>query len=146
MNLLDKIGVSCIISIVSELLTRAGTPNQSQRSIVMNKFNQLNKDIVNSIQLFAEFGQRGYYERKGKVIVMNDVTDPEREGVFLARCARKIARKQGVEYAHEWAMKAFVDGVYNRLQIRNKGHETERQKVLSDMRLFGPKALIATRA
>lgn len=112
----------------------------------MNKFNQLNKDIVNSIQLFAEFGQRGYYERKGKVIVMNDVTDPEQEGVFLARCARKIARKQGVEYAHEWAMKAFVDGVYNRLQIRNKEHETARQKALSDMRLFGPKALIATRA
>ena len=86
----------------------------------MKNFNQLNKDIINSIQLFAEFGQRGHYERKGQVIIQNDVTDPEGEGVFLARCARKIARKQGAEYAHEWAMKAFSEDVYNRLQTRNK--------------------------
>lgn len=97
----------------------------------MNKFNQLNKDIVNSISLFAEFGQRGYYERKGKVIVMNDVTDPEAEGLFLARCARKIAKRNGVEYAHEWAMKAFVDGVYNRLQTRNKVNRSETSKRLA---------------
>lgn len=88
----------------------------------MKNFNQLNKDIVNSIQLFAEFGQRGYYERKGRVIIMNDVTDPEGEGVFLARCARKIAKRMGAEYAHEWAMKAFSEGAYNRLQTRNKIH------------------------
>ena len=42
-------------------------------------------------------------------------------------------------------MKAFVDGVYNRLQMRNKEHETGRQKIISDMRLFGAKALIAIR-
>ena len=88
----------------------------------MKNFNQLNKDIVNSIQLFAEFGQRGYYERKGKVIIMNDVYEPEAEGIFLARCARKIAKRMGTEYAHEWAMKAFSEGAYNRLQIRNKIH------------------------
>ena len=88
----------------------------------MKNFNQLNKDIVNAVSLFAEFGQRNHYERKGNVIIMNDVTDPEGEGIFLARCARKIARKQGTEYAHEWAMKAFTDGVYNRLQARNKIH------------------------
>ena len=88
MNFLDKIGVSCIISIVSELLTQAGTLNQSQRSIIMNKFNQLNKDIVNAISLFAEFGERTHYEHKGKVIVVNDVTNPEGEGIFLSRCAR----------------------------------------------------------
>ena len=88
----------------------------------MKNFNQLNKDIVNAVSLFAEFGQRNHYERKGNVIIMNDVTDPEGEGIFLARCARKIARKQGTEYAHEWAMKAFTDGVYNRLQTRNKIH------------------------
>ena len=88
----------------------------------MKNFNQLNKDIVNAVSLFAEFGQRNHYERKGNVIIMNDVTDPKGEGIFLARCARKIARKQGTEYAHEWAMKAFTDGVYNRLQARNKIH------------------------
>lgn len=88
----------------------------------MKNFNSLSKDIVSAVELFAEFGQRGHYERKGQVIIQNDVTDPKGEGVFLARCARKIARKQGAEYAHEWAMKAFVDGVYNRLQTRNKIH------------------------
>lgn len=86
----------------------------------MNKFNSLSKDIVSAVELFAEFGQRGHYERKGQVIIQNDVTDPEAEGLFLARCARKIARKYGVEYAHEWAMKAFTEGAYNRLQARNK--------------------------
>ena len=70
--------------------------------------------------LFAEFGQRGHYEHKGKVIIQNDVNEPEAEGIFLARCARKIARKQGIEYAYEWALKAFAEGVYNRLQVRNK--------------------------
>ena len=88
----------------------------------MKNFNQLNKDIVNAVSLFAEFGQRNHYEHKGNVIIQNDVTDPEGEGIFLARCARKIARKQGTEYAHEWAMKAFTEGVYNRLQTRNKIH------------------------
>lgn len=108
--------------------------------------NTLSKDIINAVQLFAEFGERNHYEHKGKVIVVNDVTNPEGEGVFLARCARKIARKQGVAYAYEWALKSFTEGVYNRLQIRNKEHLTPRQEKLSDMRLFGAKALVATRA
>ena len=94
----------------------------------MNKLNSLSKDIVSAVQLFAEFGQRGHYERKGQVIIQNDVTDPEAEGVFLARCARKIARKQGAEYAHEWAMKQFVEGAYNRLQTRNKVNYSETSK------------------
>lgn len=111
----------------------------------MKKLNSLSKDIRNAVALFAEFGSRNEYIRKGVTIVINDVVDPEAEGVFLARCARQIAKKQGVEYAHEWAMKAFVDGVYNRLQTRNKVHETGRQKIISDMRLFGAKALIAIR-
>lgn len=97
----------------------------------MKNFNQLNKDIVNAISLFAEFGQRNYYERKGKVIIMNDVYEPEAEGIFLARCARKIARKQGAEYAHEWAMKQFVEGAYNRLQARNKVNRSETSKRLA---------------
>ena len=88
----------------------------------MKNFNQLNKDIVNAVSLFAEFGQRNHYERKGKVIIQNDVTDPKAEGIFLARCARQLAKREGVEYAHEWALKAFSDGVYNRLQTRNKIH------------------------
>ena len=88
----------------------------------MKNFNQLNKDIVNAVSLFAEFGQRNHYERKGKVIIQNDVTDPKTEGIFLARCARKIAKREGAEYAHEWALKAFSDGVYNRLQTRNRIH------------------------
>lgn len=84
------------------------------------KNNQLSKDIRNAVALFAEFGQRGHYEHKGRVIIQNDVTDPQGEGLFLARCARKIAKRQGVEYAYEWALKAFDNGVYNRLQARNK--------------------------
>lgn len=88
----------------------------------MKNFNSLSKDIRNAVVLFAEFGQRGHYERKGQVIIQNDVTDPEAEGIFLARCARKIARKQGTEYAHEWALKQFTEGAYNRLQARNKIH------------------------
>lgn len=103
--------------------------------------NQLNKDICNAVALFAEFGQRGHYERKGQVIIQNDVYDPKNEGLFLARCARKIARKQGVAYAYEWALKAFTDGVYNRLQVRNKEYLTARQEMLSDMRLFGAKTM-----
>lgn len=96
----------------------------------MNKLNSLSKDIVNAISLFAEFGQRGHYEHKGRVIVQNDVSDPEAEGLFLSRCARKIARKQGNEYAYEWALKAFTDNVYNRLQIRNKVNRSETSKRL----------------
>lgn len=104
----------------------------------MKNFNQLNKDIINAVQLFAEFGQRNYYERKGQVIIMNDVTDPKGEGIFLARCARKIARKQGAEYAHEWAMKAFVDGVYNRLQVRNKINcsETSKRRAIRKLQCY----------
>lgn len=106
------------------------------------KNNQLSKDIRNAVLLFAEFGSRGEYIRKGVTIVINDVTDPENEGIFLARLARQVAKKQGIEYAYEWAMKAFTDGVYNRLQARNKEHETARQKMLSSMRLFGAKTLV----
>ncbi|MBR3674114.1 MAG: hypothetical protein IKN65_07590 [Clostridia bacterium] len=96
----------------------------------MNTNTVLSNDIRNAVELFAEFGQRGHYERKGQVIIQNDVTDPEAEGVFLARCARKIARKQGAEYAHEWAMKAFSEGIYNRLQTRNKVNRSETSKRL----------------
>ena len=111
----------------------------------MKKLNSLSKDIISAVELFAEFGQRGHYERKGQVIIQNDVTDPEKEGIFLARLARQIARTQGTEYAYQWFLSAFADGVYNRLQMRNKEHETGRQKIISDMRLFGAKALIAIR-
>ena len=97
----------------------------------MKNFNSLNKSIVSAVKLFAEFGSRGEYVRKGVTIIINDVTDPEAEGIFLARCARQIARKQGVEYAHEWAMKAFTDGVYNRLQTRNKINRSETSKRLA---------------
>lgn len=86
----------------------------------MKNFNSLSKDIRNAVALFAEFGSRNEYIRKGVTIVINDVTDPENEGIFLARLARQVAKREGVEYAHEWAMKAFADGVYNRLQARNK--------------------------
>ena len=104
----------------------------------MKNFNQLNKDIINAVQLFAEFGSRNEYIRKGRTIVVNDVTDPEGEGVFLARCARKIARKQGAEYAHEWAMKAFVEGAYNRLQARNKINcsETSKRRAIRKLQCY----------
>ena len=91
----------------------------------MNKYNSLSKDIVSAVKLFAEFGSRGEYVRKGKIIIINDVKNPEAEGIFIARCARKIAKRQGVAYAYEWAMKAFTDGVYNRLQVRNKIHTSK---------------------
>lgn len=97
----------------------------------MKNFNSLSKDIVSAVKLFAEFGSRGEYIHKGRTIVINDVVDPESEGIFLARCARQIAKRQGVEYAHEWAMKAFTDGVYNRLQIRNKVNRSETSKRLA---------------
>lgn len=97
----------------------------------MKNFNQLNKDIVSAVKLFAEFGSRNEYVRKGVTIIINDVTDPETEGVFLARLARQVAKREGVEYAHEWAMKAFVDGVYNRLQTRNKVNRSETSKRLA---------------
>ena len=77
----------------------------------MKNFNQLNKDIVNAVSLFAEFGQRGHYERKGRVIIQNDIADPKAEGIFLARCARQIAKREGIEHAYDWAMKAFTDDV-----------------------------------
>lgn len=96
----------------------------------MKNLNSLSKDIRNAVALFAEFGSRGEYIRKGVTIVINDVTDPEAEGVFLARLARQVAKRQGIEYAHEWAMKSFADGVYNRLQARNKVNRSEVSKRL----------------
>lgn len=104
----------------------------------MKNFNSLSKDIINAVELFAEFGQRGHYERKGQVIIQNDVTDPKGEGIFLARCARKIAKRMGTEYAHEWAMKAFVDGVYNRLQVRNKINcsETSKRRAIRKLQCY----------
>lgn len=86
----------------------------------MKKLNSLSKDIVSAVKLFSEFGSRGEYIRKGVTIVVNDVDEPEKEGIFLARCARQIAKRQGVEYAYEWFLKAFAEGAYNRLQKRNK--------------------------
>ena len=92
----------------------------------MNTNTQLHKDVVNAIALFAEFGQRNYYEYKGVVVFENDVTEPEKEGVFLARIAKRIAKRQGTEAGYNAALKAFNNNVYNRLQIRNKTHETPR--------------------
>jgi hypothetical protein len=86
----------------------------------MKNFNSLSKDIRNAVALFAEFGSRNEYVRKGVTIIINDVTNPEQEGIYLARLARQIAKRQGVEYAHEWAMKAFTDGVYAKNERRNK--------------------------
>lgn len=96
----------------------------------MNKNTVLSKDIRNAVSLFAEFGSRGEYIHKGRTIVVNDVTDPEDEGIFLSRCARKIAKHMGNAYAYEWAMKAFTEGVYNRLQVRNKVNRSETSKRL----------------
>ena len=102
-----------------------------------NKSNlsNLSRDIRNAVSLFAEFGSRGEYIRKGRVVIVNDVNDPKQEGIFLARCARQIAKREGVEFAHEWAMKAFSDNVYNRLQTRNKVHESEISAKLKDYNL-----------
>lgn len=89
----------------------------------MNKNTVLSKDIVNAISLFAEFGQRNHYEHKGNVIIMNDVTNPEKEGIYLARLARVIYRKTNdVTKAYDFAMKAFTDNIYNRNEKRNVIH------------------------
>lgn len=98
----------------------------------MKNFNSLSKNIVSAVKLFAEFGSRNEYVRKGVTVIINDVVDPEAEGVFLARLARQVAKRQGVEYAYDWAMKAFVDGIYNRLQARNKVNCSEVSKRLED--------------
>lgn len=97
----------------------------------MKNFNSLNKSIVSAVKLFAEFGSRNEYVRKGVTIIINDVTDPEAEGVFLARCARQIAKREGIEYAYDWALKAFADGIYNRLQVRNQVNSSETSKRLA---------------
>ena len=86
----------------------------------MKNFNSLNKSIVSAVKLFAEFGSRNEYVRKGVTIIINDVTNPEAEGIYLARLARQIAKREGVEYAYEWALKAFTDGVYSKNERRNK--------------------------
>ena len=82
------------------------------------------RDIRTAVSLFQEFGQRNHYERKGRTIIVNDVYDVEGEGLFLSRCARHIAKQKGTAYAYEWFLKAFADGVYNRLQARNKIHSS----------------------
>lgn len=86
----------------------------------MKNFNSLNKSIVSAVKLFAEFGSRNEYVRKGVTIIINDVADPEAEGIYLARLARQVAKREGVEYAYEWALKAFTDGVYGKNERRNK--------------------------
>ena len=136
-----------IIIVVSELLTRATAPDSAERKekIMNTNKSNLSNDIRKAVSLFQEFGQRNYYEHKGRVIIMNDVYDAEGEGLFLSRCARKIARKYGNALAYEWALEQFNKGTYNRLQSRNKVHETARQQKLSDMRLFGANTLIKIR-
>ena len=86
----------------------------------MKNFNSLSKDIRNAIALFAEFGSRNEYIHKGVTIIINDVTNPEAEGIYLARLARQVAKREGIEYAYEWALKAFTDGVYGKNERRNK--------------------------
>ena len=86
----------------------------------MNKLMSLSKDIVNAVSLFAEFGSRGEYSKFGKTIIVNDVTNHEKEGIYLARLARQIAKREGVEYAYEWFLKAFADNVYAKNERRNK--------------------------
>lgn len=86
----------------------------------MKNFNSLSKDIRNAVSLFAEFGSRNEYVRKGVTIIINDVKNPEAEGIYLARLARQVAKREGIEYAYEWALKAFADGVYGKNERRNK--------------------------
>ena len=87
----------------------------------MKKSVVLSNDVRNAVALFAEFGERGHYEHKGKVIIMNDVVNPKAEGIFLSRIARKVYEKTGdIEHAYQFALEAFTDNIYNRLQKRNK--------------------------
>lgn len=86
----------------------------------MKNVNSLSKDIRNAVALFAEFGSRNEYVRKGVTVIINDVINPEAEGIYLARLARQVAKREGIEYAYEWALKAFTDGVYSKNERRNK--------------------------
>lgn len=86
----------------------------------MKKLNSLSRDIRNAVVLFAEFGSRNEYVRKGVTIIINDVTDPEGEGIYLARLARHVAKHNGIEYAYDWALKAFADNVFEKNNRRNK--------------------------
>ena len=112
-----------------------------------NKSNlsNLSKDIRSAVSLFAEFGSRGEYIHKGRTIVINDVKDQHAEGIFLARCARRIARKQGTAYAYEWALQAFTNGAYNRLLWRNVEHLTPRQHAIGAMQIIGADMMIKAR-
>ena len=108
-------------------------------------FNQLDKDVRSAVNLFSEFGSRNKFVWKGQTIFENDVTEPEKEGIFISRCVRNVAKREGAEKAYQTALKMFSDNVYNRMQVRNKTHETPRQQTLSDMRLFGANTLIKIR-
>ena len=57
----------------------------------MNTNTVLSNDIINAVKLFAEFGSRNEYIRKGRTIIVNDVTDPKGEGVFYSGAAVPLA-------------------------------------------------------
>lgn len=102
----------------------------------MKNNNSLTNDIVKAVALFHEFGIRDFQIRKNN----------PKEGIYLARLARKVAKRSGEAYAYEWALQQYNKLTFERNEIRNTEHETLRQQKLSDMRLFGANALIATRA
>lgn len=78
----------------------------------MKNNNSLTNDIVKAVALFQEFGIRDFQIRKN---------DPK-EGAYLARCARKIAKRKGNAFAYEWAMDAYTKLVFERNEIRNTAH------------------------
>lgn len=98
----------------------------------MKNNNQLTKDIQKAVSLFHEFGKRDFAIR---------ANDP-REGVYLARLARKVAKRHGSAYAYEWALDAYNKLVFERNEIRNIVHENSRSKLFADMNIFGAKTLV----
>lgn len=78
----------------------------------MKTNNSLTNDIVKAVALFHEFGIRDFQIRKN---------DPK-EGVYLARLARKVAKNKGNDYAYEFALDCYRKLVFERNEIRNTSH------------------------
>lgn len=78
----------------------------------MKNNNQLTNDIVKAVSLFHEFGIRDFAVK---------ANDPK-EGVYLARLARQVAKRKGNEFAFEFALDCYNKLVFERNYFRNVEH------------------------
>ena len=78
----------------------------------MKNNSNLTNDIVKAVNLFHEFGVRDFAVRA------ND----SKEGIYLARLARKIEKRKGTAYAYEWALQQYNKLAFERNELRNICH------------------------